>query len=127
MISFMKKIPIFLILFLTSCVYDNLIKIITIKNNSKINICIIYGGDKISDDRLFYGTKYSVKAMSSNEIFGRDDRDTNLQRTFYFFNEDTVYKRIKSGVISGIVEKSFIKKYTLNIDSLKLIRYIVFP
>ena len=127
MISFMKKIPIFLILFLTSCVYDNLIKIITIKNNSKINICIIYGGDKISDDRLFYGTKYSVKAMSSNEIFGRDDRDTNLQRTFYFFNEDTVYKRIKSGVISGIVEKSFIKKYTLNIDSLKSIKYIVFP
>ena len=123
----MKKIPIFLILFLTSCVYDNLIKIITIKNNSKINICIIYGGDKISDDRLFYGTKYSIKAMSSNEIFGRDDRDTNLQRTFYFFNEDTVYKRIKSGVISGIVEKSFIKKYTLNIDSLKSIKYIVFP
>ena len=123
----MKKIAIWVLMFFSSCIYDKLTKIVVVKNESKTNICVIYGDDKINDDRLFYGNKYSVKAMSSDTIFGPDSRSKGLKRTFYFFNEDTVYKRIKAGIVKGIVEKSLIKKYTLDINTLKLNETIIFP
>lgn len=109
----MKKL-IILSLVATSCVYDSLHKVVLFKNKSNTNIIVIpaYGKDTISDDILFYGDKYFIKANSPLEILnniGRTD-STNL----FVFDGDLVYKYIRLNIKNNIVNKTFLKKKILS-------------
>jgi hypothetical protein len=113
--------------FFISCIYDKQSKIIVIKNDSEINLAVIYGGENINDEQLFYGTKYSIKQKTSAEIFGPFGLDSTGGRVFYFFNEDSVYAKIKHGDIKGIVKNTLINKYRISPDSIGSKKVINFP
>ena len=115
-----------IILFLfSSCVFDHFNKIVLIKNQSPNNIIAVYGDIAPNDKRLFYGTKYNINANSVQEIIGPSYKGDSL--FVWLYNADTVYSLIKMNQINGIVEKSFIKKHALSVDSLKLNRIIIYP
>lgn len=122
----MKKILLAAIL-LSSCVYDRTYEIANFDNQSEIDLVVTYGSNQMNDNSLFYGTKYSIKKRSSFKIMGQLFSDKNSNITFGLYNHDTVYNRIKLGLIKGIVESSFIKKIVIKSNGLKANNKIIYP
>jgi hypothetical protein len=116
-----------LLIFFVSCVYDKHSKIITVKNDSDIDLVVIWGGKFIDDEQLFYRSKYSANKKSITEIIGPDGLDSLGGRTFYFFRKDSVYSKINRGEVSGIVKKTLLYEYRISHDSIGLKKIINFP
>jgi hypothetical protein len=115
------KSKLFLLIILSvfsSCIYDKQKKIISIKNESTINIQIIYTNDSVINDQdLFYRSKYSIKSGTTSEIKSLGIPDNKFY--LFVFAEDSVDRFLKEGRIDGILKKSFLNRYTLSMDSLK--------
>jgi hypothetical protein len=117
-----ENIKLIALLVLSSCVYDPPHpKIATIKNATNTNIIVLYGGDSVSESRLFYTSAYTVDANSIFELYGPNPligKDNKIH--FFFFKKDSVYKFIRLNTKKSIVASSFLKMYLISPDSLRL-------
>ena len=119
----MKKI-LCLSLILSSCVMDRIHKIAVIKNESGKNITVMFETfGSIDDTTLFYGSKFTVNADSTQELKTMGYFET---MNFFIFNDDSVYNNIKQKKIKDIVKKSFLKKISISMDSLKINDTIIY-
>jgi hypothetical protein len=97
---------------------DQIDPIVFVKNESKRNIIVTF--DTLSDENLFYGTKYSIDSNSSESINGVGPDIEKIKKiTFYTFDRDSVYKYIKLNIVPEIVKKSFLKRYDIDIENFK--------
>ena len=112
----MKKL-IILIIFFTSCVYDNLNTVAFVKNESNRNVIIIpmYDNDTVSDNILFYADKNFIKSKYTLKIVNNIGK---LDKTHLFiFDADSVYKYIHLNIKSNIVSKAFLQKQDITYTS----------
>ncbi|HSC55398.1 MAG TPA: hypothetical protein VLC98_17320 [Phnomibacter sp.] len=120
----MKVSRIILFALLSSCVIDQLYKIAIVKNDASYDISVIYTTQsEISDEELFYMGTQSVPAKAEIVVNGNS---TGEGLYFFFFNEDSVYKYIKSGQKQGIVKQSFLKKVFHAYDDASKIDTIIY-
>ena len=107
----------------SSCVMDRVVPLATVKNQSNRDIFIIMLGNDsdIKDSSLFnMSGAISIDQDSSSLVFEDFVTNPNEKKAFFnIFNKDSVVKYSKLGIISGIVSKSFIEKFSIDFDSLK--------
>ena len=114
---------IFIIALFNSCWMDSNPKIFNLKNESKRNIVAFVFPDSVySDQTLYhlYGTQISPNA--TYEYHGVVSKKFFL----YVFDSDSVDKYIKAKKIDGIVQKSFLCKRKLFIDSINKSDTLIF-
>lgn len=96
---------------------DKLHELAVIKNNSNKSITVVFTqNDSLDDNTLFYGSKYTIPADSTEGIYvlGYNYKNVN----FFIFDTDSVFASINNQEVEGIIEKSFVKKIVIPIESL---------
>ena len=114
----MKRIYM-LFFIIVSCRMDSVEQIAIIKNLSNKNIIFFQGTDTLTDDDLFFGSKFYIKPHKNDTIYGGYiSLLTNKENEYFYILSYDSFKKYNINEHNGIVRNSFLKKIVIPVDSL---------